>query len=75
MKDQKEKGTNPDPDVNVTSSPLAAIKTACKEAAMKVKEAKLTVTMAEAMPFKLYRNLLSDKARQPWEKVIKAHVM
>ena len=35
-KEQKEKGANLDPDVNTTSSPLAAAKTACEEAATKV---------------------------------------
>ncbi len=25
-------------------------------------------------PFELYINLLSDKAQQPWEKIIKAQV-
>ncbi len=74
-KDQKEKGVNPDPDVNATSSPLAAAKTACNEAATKVKEAKLAIMMEGAKPFKIFGNLLSNEARQPWEKVIKAQVM
>ena len=47
------------------SSPLAAAKTACREAAARVKEAKLAVTTVSAKPFKLYGNLLSDMARQP----------
>ena len=54
---------------------LAAAKKAHKEAAKKVEEAKLAVAMAGAKPFKLYGNLLSDKALQPWEKIIKAQVM
>ena len=41
-KDQKEKGANPDPDINATSSPLAAAKTACKEASIKLKKQSLT---------------------------------
>ena len=73
-KDQKQKGVNPDSDVNTMSSLLAAAKTACKEAVAKVEEAKLAITMAGAKPFELYGNLLSNKARQPWEKVIKAQV-
>eukprot|EP00804_Cyclotella_cryptica_P011134 CCRYP_019068-RA/>CCRYP_019068-RA protein AED:0.16 eAED:0.56 QI:0/0/0/1/1/1/2/0/232 len=36
--------------------------------------AKLAVTTAGAKPFELYGNLLSDEARQPWEKIIKAQV-
>ena len=35
----------------------------------------LAVTIAGAKPFKLYGNLLSDKARQPWEKIINSQVM
>eukprot|EP00804_Cyclotella_cryptica_P024682 CCRYP_001682-RA/>CCRYP_001682-RA protein AED:0.40 eAED:0.83 QI:0/0/0/1/1/1/2/0/439 len=35
---------------------------------------KLAVTTAGAKPFELYGNLLSDEARQPWEKIIKAQV-
>ena len=73
-KEQKENGSNPDPDVDAMSSPLAAANAACKEAAKKVGEAKLAITTAGAKPFKSYGNLLSDKARQPWEKVIKAQV-
>ena len=38
-KEQMEKGANPDLDVNATSSPLAAAKTACKEVTVKVKKA------------------------------------
>eukprot|EP00804_Cyclotella_cryptica_P005755 CCRYP_000088-RA/>CCRYP_000088-RA protein AED:0.45 eAED:0.64 QI:0/0/0/1/1/1/2/0/155 len=32
------------------------------------------VATAGAKPFELYGNLLSDEARQPWEKIIKAQV-
>eukprot|EP00804_Cyclotella_cryptica_P018736 CCRYP_007218-RA/>CCRYP_007218-RA protein AED:0.43 eAED:0.44 QI:0/0/0/1/0/0.5/2/0/225 len=32
------------------------------------------VRTAGAKPFELYGNLLSDEARQPWEKIIKAQV-
>ena len=38
-KEQKEKSENPDPDVDADSSPLAAAKKACKEAAKKVDNA------------------------------------
>ncbi len=51
MKEQKEKGASPGPDVNATSSPLAAAKTACKDAAATVKEAKLAVTTVGVKPF------------------------
>eukprot|EP00804_Cyclotella_cryptica_P027463 CCRYP_008876-RA/>CCRYP_008876-RA protein AED:0.43 eAED:0.77 QI:0/0/0/1/1/1/2/0/226 len=35
---------------------------------------RLAVATAGAKPFELYGNLLSDEARQPWEKIIKAQV-
>ena len=44
---------------------LAAVKSAGNNMATKVKEAKLAVTTAEATPFQLYGNLLSNKAGQP----------
>ena len=65
--DQKEKGANLDPDINAMPFPLAAAKRACKEAGAEVDKAKLAVTTAGAKPFKLYCNLLSNEARQPWE--------
>ena len=74
-RDQKEKGVNPDPDVNTMSSPLATAKRACKEAAMKAEEAELAATSAGAKPFKLNGNLLSNKVRQPCEKAMKAQMM
>ena len=74
-KDQKKKGANLDPDINAKLPSLTAANTACKEATTKVKEAKLAATIAGAKQFELYGNLLSNKARQPWEKVMKAQVM
>jgi hypothetical protein len=53
---------------------LAATKAACEKALKAIQEAKLAVTMAGAKLFELYGNLLSDEARQPWEKIIKAQV-
>ncbi len=53
---------------------LEASKKARDDAAKKVKEEKLMVATAGAKPFKLYANLLSDEARQPWEKILKAQV-
>eukprot|EP00804_Cyclotella_cryptica_P003654 CCRYP_002230-RA/>CCRYP_002230-RA protein AED:0.47 eAED:0.47 QI:0/-1/0/1/-1/1/1/0/86 len=35
---------------------------------------RVAVSTAGAKPFELYGNLLSDKARRPWEKIIKAQV-
>ena len=73
-KEKKKKGVSSDPDITARSSSLSAAKTACKEAAAKVKEAKLAVTTTRAKVFQLYGNLLSDKARQPWKIVMKAQV-
>ena len=56
-------------------SSLATAKTVCEEAAMKVEAAKLAVTTEGMKPFELYGDLLSNEARQPWEKVMKAQVM
>eukprot|EP00804_Cyclotella_cryptica_P020530 CCRYP_003382-RA/>CCRYP_003382-RA protein AED:0.39 eAED:1.00 QI:0/0/0/1/1/1/2/0/317 len=39
-----------------------------------LEDAKLAVSTAGAKPFELYGNLLSDEARQPWEKIIKAQM-
>ncbi len=39
-----------------------------------VEAVKLTVTMAGVKAFKLYGNLLSNKAKQPWEKINKSQV-
>ena len=50
-------------------------KKARKEAIKKVKEVKNIVTTAGAKPFELYANLLADKARQLWEKILTAQVM
>ncbi len=71
-KEQKEKDANPDLDTNAMLFFLAAAKSACNDAAAKVKETKLAVMMAGVISFELYINLLSDEARQPWEKVMKA---
>ena len=57
------------------SSSLAVAKTACKETSTKVKEAKFAAMTAGVNLLKLYGNLLSNEARQPWEKVMKAQVM
>ena len=68
-KELKEKGANLNPDVDTTPSPLA-----CKMAAKSVEEAKLAVTTEGVKLFEVYGNLLSDEARQPWEKILQAQV-
>ena len=54
------------------SESLEAAKLACKKATQAVDAAKLVVMMEGAKAFELYGNLLSDEARQPWEKIIQA---
>eukprot|EP00804_Cyclotella_cryptica_P003935 CCRYP_016107-RA/>CCRYP_016107-RA protein AED:0.23 eAED:0.69 QI:0/0/0/0.66/1/1/3/0/407 len=54
---------------------IKEMRPALHDKALKALEAeKLVVTTAGVKPFELYGNLLSDKARQPWEKIIKAQV-
>ncbi len=73
-KEPKEQADILAPDVIANTPTLAAAKKAHEEAAKKIEEVRLAVTMAGAKPIKLYGNLLSDKARQPWEKIIKVQV-
>ncbi len=61
----KSEGTNPD------SEALKAAKAAYATALKAIETAKLTVTTAGAKLFELYGNLLSDEARQPWEKSLR----
>eukprot|EP00804_Cyclotella_cryptica_P018326 CCRYP_017976-RA/>CCRYP_017976-RA protein AED:0.44 eAED:0.44 QI:103/1/1/1/0/0/2/35/158 len=53
---------------------LAEAKALYNKALKALEAAKLAVTTAGVKPFELYGNLLSDKARQPWEKIIKPKV-
>ena len=62
------------PDIIANASAINAAKKACKEIARKVEEARLALTTAGVKPFELYSNLLSDKARQSWENILKAQV-
>ncbi len=70
---RKKKG-NPGEGVPAASESLVAAKTAYKKAKQAVEAAKLTVMMEGMKAFKLYGNLLSDEARQPWEKIILAQM-
>jgi len=51
-----------------------AVKLAYKKAKQAVDAAKLTATMEIAKAFKLYEYLLSNEARQPWEKTVQAQL-
>ena len=67
-KGNKSEGTIPNSDA------LTSTKVNHEKAIMAIAAAKLAITTEGAKLFKLYGNLLSDKARQPWEKIIKAQV-
>jgi hypothetical protein len=54
------------------SNSLEAAKLAYEKATEAVDDMKLGITTKGANTFKLYRNLLSDEARQPWEKILQA---
>ena len=68
---KKNKG-NTGEDAPAASESLVAARTAYEKAKQAVEAAKLAVTTEGAKAFELYGNLLSDEARQPWEKVILA---
>eukprot|EP00804_Cyclotella_cryptica_P020188 CCRYP_010891-RB/>CCRYP_010891-RB protein AED:0.39 eAED:1.00 QI:0/0/0/1/0/0/3/0/376 len=68
------KGDAPGTTTEAVQPALAEAKALYNKALKALEAVKLAITMAGAKPFKLYGNLLSDKARQPWEKIIKAQV-
>jgi len=61
---KKTKG-NPGEGVPAASESLVAAKSAYEKATQAVDAVKLAITMEGAKAFELYRNLLSDEARQP----------
>jgi hypothetical protein len=68
---KKNKG-NPGEGVPAASESLVSAITAYDEAKQAVEAVKLAITMEIAKAFELYRNLLSDEATQPWDKIIQA---
>jgi hypothetical protein len=68
---KKSKG-NPGESASAASESLVAAKSAYKKAKHAVDAAKPAATTEGAKAFELYGNLLSDEARQPWEKIIQA---
>jgi hypothetical protein len=70
---KKNKG-NPGEGIPATSDSLAAAKTAYEQAKQAVEAAKLAAATEGAKPFELYGNLLSDEARQPWEKIVQVQM-
>ena len=73
MEREKDKG-NPRESTPSASKSLVAAKSAYKKAKQAVEAAKLTAITEGAKAFELYRNLLSDEARQPWEKIVQAQM-
>eukprot|EP00804_Cyclotella_cryptica_P004160 CCRYP_014541-RA/>CCRYP_014541-RA protein AED:0.42 eAED:1.00 QI:0/0/0/1/1/1/2/0/283 len=73
-KKKGNKGDSPGTTTEAVPPALAEAKALYDKALKALEAAKLAVTTAGAEPFKLYGNLLLDKARQPWEKIIKAQV-
>ena len=76
-RNSQQKGKNKGSKVgeSKTTPTALTIAKANHESALKALEAaKLSVTMAGVKAFELYENLLSNEARQPWEKIIKAQV-
>ena len=67
--EKKNKG-NPRESIPAASRSLVAAKSAYKKVKQAVESSKLAATMEGVKDFELYRNQLSDKARQPWEKII-----
>ena len=72
VQEKKNKGNKPKGSrsevTNPDSEALSAAKAAYEKALKAIQEAKLAITTAGAKLFELYGNLLSDEARQPWEK-------
>ena len=68
--EKKKTRGNSGEDAPAASESLVAARTAYEKAKQAVEAAKLAVTTEGAKAFELYGNLLSDEARQPWEKVI-----
>eukprot|EP00804_Cyclotella_cryptica_P025626 CCRYP_002855-RA/>CCRYP_002855-RA protein AED:0.04 eAED:0.04 QI:133/1/1/1/0/0/2/0/163 len=73
-KKKGNKGDGPGTSTEAALPALAEAKALYDKALKALEAAKLAATTAGAKPFEPYGNLLPDKARQPWEKIIKAQV-
>eukprot|EP00804_Cyclotella_cryptica_P008126 CCRYP_004607-RC/>CCRYP_004607-RC protein AED:0.50 eAED:0.70 QI:0/0/0.33/1/0/0/3/204/214 len=71
-KKKGNKGDAPGTTAEAVPAALAEAKALYNKALKALEAVKRAVTTAGAKPFELYGNLLSDEARQPWEKIIKA---
>eukprot|EP00804_Cyclotella_cryptica_P023648 CCRYP_011963-RB/>CCRYP_011963-RB protein AED:0.40 eAED:0.67 QI:0/0/0.2/1/0/0/5/139/556 len=75
--EKKKKGNKqeaPGMTTEAASPALVEAKATYDKVLKALEDVKLAVAMAGAKPFELYGNLLSDEARQPSEKIIKAQV-
>eukprot|EP00804_Cyclotella_cryptica_P001371 CCRYP_014131-RA/>CCRYP_014131-RA protein AED:0.40 eAED:0.42 QI:0/-1/0/1/-1/1/1/0/379 len=75
--EKKKKGNKqdaPGTTAEAASPALTEAKAAYDKVLKALEDAKLAIATAGAKPFELYGNLLSNEARQPWEKIIKAQV-
>jgi hypothetical protein len=70
--ERNKNNRNPGGSIPAASESLVAAKTAYKKAKQAVEAVKLAATMEIVKAFELYGNLLSDEARQPWEKIVQA---
>ena len=70
---KKAKG-NKGEAIPADSESLTLAKAEYDKAAQAVAAAKLAITMEGVKAFELYGNLLSDKARPAWKKIIKAQM-
>ena len=71
--EKKVKG-NKGESIPAVSESLEAAKLAYENAKQALDAAKLAIMTEGAKAFKLYGNLLSNEARQPWEKIIQAQM-
>eukprot|EP00804_Cyclotella_cryptica_P002897 CCRYP_020869-RA/>CCRYP_020869-RA protein AED:0.31 eAED:0.75 QI:0/0/0/1/1/1/3/0/338 len=74
---KKKKGNKqdaPGTTAEAASPALVEAKATYDKVLKALEDAKLAVATAGLKPFELYGNLLSDEARQTWEKIIKAQV-
>ena len=70
---KKNKG-NPGEGVPAASESLVAAKTAYDNVKQALEATKLAAMTEIVKAFELYRNLLSDEARQPWDKIVQAQM-
>jgi hypothetical protein len=72
---EKKKATGSKGEAMLANSkPLALAKADHEKAAQAVAAAKLVITMEGAKTFELYANLLPNKARPAWDKIVKAQM-